>query len=141
MTGSYKALWSHGFVADEDLPKLPADAEWRKVMVRARKEHGLTQAELGKKVGVSQALISKIEDGTYESSDAIRSICDVLSIPEPAAFANEDDRAWIQLGRLLRSKNMEQYRRALSLVESMVGPSEDTKDEPEERPASQPRPK
>ena len=103
-----------------DLPELAFDEEWRGIMVRARKEHGLSQDGLAKLVGSSQPLISKIESGLVGSSELVRPICDALSIPEPNNFANEDDRAWVQLGRLLRARNPEQYRRATSLVESMV---------------------
>ena len=65
-----------------------------------------------------------MESGQFSSSKYVRPVCDVLSIPEPNNFANEDDRSWVQLGRLLRSRNMEQFRRAMSLVESMVGPDD-----------------
>ncbi len=104
-------------------------------MKRARADHGLTQDELATAVGKrikgeapSQALMSKIESGATESSEYVIPICEVLSIPLPEHFLNEDDRDWSRLGRVLRSKDVEQYRRWVSLLESIAGPD---KDEPE----------
>ncbi len=40
-------------------------------LIRARKEAGLTQAELSKKTGISQADISRLENGTRNPSLAL----------------------------------------------------------------------
>lgn len=85
-------------------------------MARARGEHGLTQAELGKRVGTSQNMISLIESGGVESSAFVLPICSVLSIPPPAHFDNDDERAWWQAGHVLRARNPRRYQRLLDLI-------------------------
>lgn len=96
-------------------------------MMRARKDQGFTQKELGARVGTSQNIISEIESGKVLSSGFIMPICKVLKIPPPMHFENEEDAAWSQLGHLLRTKNMKQFRRAMALVESMLEDEADTK--------------
>ena len=41
-------------------------AHWIEQLKRARKRKGLTQAELGKKVGLPQSYISKVEGGSID---------------------------------------------------------------------------
>lgn len=101
-------------------PELATNEEWRTIMVRARKDHGLTQKELGAKVGTSQNMVSLIESGEVATSQYVLPICKVLSIPPPRFFESEDDAAWSQLGHVLRAKNMKQFRRAMALIEAMV---------------------
>ncbi len=105
-------------------------------MVRARKAYkgeGLTQKELGARVGTSQNIISLIESGEVESSQYVLPICDVLEIPPPIHYASEDQKIWSQLGHVLRNKNPKQFRRAMALVEAMVEDEEEA--EPVARPA------
>lgn len=94
----------------------------------------MTQAELGGRVGTSQNMISNIESGQVTSSKFVLPICRTLSIPPPMFFESEDQKAWSQLGHVLRHKNMKQFRRAMALVEAMV------EDEEAEAQASEGRP-
>lgn len=122
MQEGYKPLWSYNFVpsSEDDLPELATNDEWRGIMMRARKAHGMTQTELANQLGVSQAIISKIESGETGASKLVQPICEVLSIPTPIHMTDPDERAWLQLGRVLRAKNPDQARAALRLVETMV---------------------
>lgn len=94
-------------------------------MKRARKAHeNMTQGELAAAVRrvlksdePSQAMISKIESGASTSSKFVKPICQVLSIALPEHFADESDRAWVQLGRVLRARNLDQYRHWLAVIE------------------------
>ena len=66
--GSYKPLCFYRSVADDkersdETAEIATNKTWRGIMVRARKTHQLSQLELGKLVGVSQAMISKLESG------------------------------------------------------------------------------
>lgn len=110
-------------------------------MVRARKAYqgeGLTQKELGARVGTSQNVISLIEAGEVTSSTFILPICDVLGIPPPMLYENEDQQLWSQLGRVLRHKSMRKFRRAMALVEAMVDDDEEAAKPAEEAPAAPP---
>lgn len=105
----------------------------------------MTQDDLAAAVGKhihadapSQALISKIESGQIESSDMVVPICEVLGIAFPEHFVNEDDRNWVQLGRVLRSKNMDKYKKWLSLLEDEVEPEKPAATEPEVIPTKPP---
>lgn len=104
---------------DKD-PELAANEHWRGIMIRARKAHGLSQEQLGARVGVSQTVISKLEGGDQTASNRILAICRVLSIPAPQHFTDEDALAWSELGHVLRAGNDEQYRAARAMVEAMV---------------------
>lgn len=126
-TRSYNAAWFHDFVADdEEMPEIATNEEWRGIMVRARKAHGLSQEQLGDKVGLSQVMISKLESAQASSTYIMR-ICRVLHIQPPEHYENEDQKQWANLGRVLRARKPEQYRRALALVEAMTDelPAED----------------
>lgn len=102
-------------VADPS-PELATNKEWRGIMARARKDHGLSQAELGTKVLTSQNMISLIESGEVGSSRFVLPICAELSIPPPTHFENEDERAWWQAGHVLRAKSPRRYQRLLDLI-------------------------
>lgn len=126
---------------DEEMPELATNEEWRGIMTRARKAHGMTQDELGAKVGLSQVMISKLETGESGSSTHILRICRVLDIPEPANFATDEQRDWWQLGHVLRSRNTEQYAAAKQLIRTMVEQLEAaiSRDEGVELPPDRPR--
>lgn len=102
------------------MPELATNAEWRKIMVQARKDHGLTQDQLGAKVGLSQVMISKLESGESGSSTYVLRICRVLAIPQPMHFADEQSKAWNELGHVLRHRNPEQYEATRQLIETIV---------------------
>jgi transcriptional regulator with XRE-family HTH domain len=122
MQEGYNPLWSYNFVpsVDDDLPELATNEDWRGIMVRARKAYGWSQSHLADQLKVSQAIISKIESGETSASKLIQPICQLLSIPQPLHLTDPDERAWMQLGRVLRAKNPDQARAALQLVETMV---------------------
>lgn len=101
-------------------PELATNDEWRGIMRRARATRGWSQAELAQRVGTSQNMISNIESGSVRASQFVMPICEQLGINPPMFYLDEDDRSWIQLGRVLRARDMEVFRRALALVEVMA---------------------
>lgn len=108
-------------------------------MVRARKDYkgeGLSQKELGARVNTSQNMISLIESGEVESSHFVIPICEVLGIPPPVHYESEEQRAWSELGHVLRHKSMKKFRAALELVKTMA---EDDDDVPSDSAPSTPR--
>lgn len=103
------------------MSEIATNEEWRGVMKRARKAHGMSQEALGKAVGVSQAMINKIEKGEAGGSGAVLAICRVLSIPEPMTFATEDAKHWHELGHAARRlMTPEQYEAYLRMLETTV---------------------
>jgi len=113
-------------------PELTTNEKWRGIMIRARKERGMTQEELGKKVGTSQNAISMLESGKVETSAFVIPICQVLKIPRPMHFDDEWQENWHDLGRLLREQDMESAETALKMVEALLRRTkpETTTDEP-----------
>lgn len=101
-------------------PELATNAEWREEMKRARTAAKLTQVELGRRVGTSQAMISDLESGNVEASQFVLPICRELEIHPPTWMEDEAERAWLRLGRDLRTRDEALFRRALSMVESMA---------------------
>lgn len=129
--------WSSAVVpVDPSPPELATNEEWRAIMVRARKDQDLTQKELGARVGTSQNIISLIESGEVSSSQYVMPICRVLKIPPPMHFSDDEQKAWSQLGHLLRTKNMKQFRRAMAMIEAMVEDEQDA-----EKPANDEAPR
>ena len=55
----------------KEFEKLQSERDLTMSLVRARKEAGLTQEELSKKTGISQADISRLENGTRNPSLAL----------------------------------------------------------------------
>lgn len=103
-------------------------------MVRTRKSYGgegLTQKELGARVGTSQNIISLIESGEVSSSQYILPISNVLGISPPQHHESERQRAWSELGHILEHKSTRKFERAMALVEAMVEDDEGGKDEDE----------
>jgi len=60
-----------------------ADSGIGKNVKRLRLEHGMTQGELGEKLGIDRKHVSKIENDTMEPRRALRDkLCDVFAIDE-----------------------------------------------------------
>lgn len=114
--------WSHGVVPADpaDEPEVPTTPAWRADMIQARKAKGLTQAQLGRKVGTSQNIISLIESGKLGSSTFILRVARVLSIAPPQFHGDVHQELWAKLGQQLQSRSPRQFKRALALVESML---------------------
>lgn len=138
MPRSYNAACSHVFVADLDPPELATNEDWCGIMQRARKAHKIdgkemTQAQLAERVGrrirerwpqssvetPSQVSISKIENGQHGSSRFILPICDVLAIPTPDHTADEEERDWIRIGRVMRHDDPDGYRHWKTTLEKL----------------------
>lgn len=116
--------------------EIATNEEWRGVMKRARTAHKLSQEALGKAVGVSQAMINKIENGGSGGSGAVLAICRVLSIPEPMTFASEDAKHWHELGHAARRlMTPEQYEAHLRMIEMTVKQLEGAPVESSDQPA------
>jgi transcriptional regulator with XRE-family HTH domain len=85
-------------------PEVATTPYWIDLVVKARKAKGWNQTELGRRVGVGQPTISKLETGESKTSALVHPICDVLKIQLPYALINDDlERRWIEVGRELRS--------------------------------------
>ena len=102
-----------------------------KRLLTARKLSGLTQAELTKKSGVSQQLISRIENDKVESTTEVFKLADALNVnprwlatgggemePEKrtASDASEEEMKAI---RLLRNLTSEQRGNVLKKLENL----------------------
>lgn len=104
--------------------EIATNQAWRRKMIAARKAHGgegMTQKELGARVGTSQNIISLIESGEITSSQFIGPICEVLKIPEPANFSNQAQVEWSRLGFILQHKDSQQFERLREFVRTLVG--------------------
>jgi transcriptional regulator with XRE-family HTH domain len=136
---SYNYLCSYDNVTDgADEPELATNEEWRGIMVRARKDIGLSQQTLADKLGVSQPLISKIESGEVALSKLVLPICRLLGIPKPEHYVDDFEKNWSRAGRVLRHRNMPQAKRMLELMESMVADYEEQQKKDEDKPEGDP---
>jgi transcriptional regulator with XRE-family HTH domain len=112
-------LWSHTYVADDERPEIATNETWRAIMVKARKDHdGMTQAQLGEKVGCSQVMIAKIETGASTSSEFIMPICRVLGIAPPMHYVAEWQRRWDEIGTWARHRTPEQFAATMQMLEA-----------------------
>ncbi len=112
----------------EDSPEIATTREWRAKMVEARTTHGgegLTQAELAKRVGTSQNMISLIESGQVESSQFVMPISHVLKIAPPMHFDDDLMREWYETGYRLAYKSKKRLAAVLAFVENMTDSDDD----------------
>lgn len=117
-------------IAPDEHPEMSTTDHWRGVMQRARKAHGLTQAQLGARVGVSQNVISGLEDGRVSSSKAVLPICSELDIPPPYALITDyQDQRWVDAGRVLRSRAPQVFDTLLETAEKLAQQYSTTPDE------------
>ena len=101
-------------------PELATNEHWRDEMILARKAAGMTQDQLGTRVGATQVSISKIESGENGSSTFILPICRVLKIHPPEHYATSDDREFMRELAKVRREKPDQYKAVIALVHSIV---------------------
>jgi len=63
-----------------------------KAVQELRKEKGFTQEILASKVGITQAALSQIENGTRPGEETLKKICDGLGIPESMIYTYAIER-------------------------------------------------
>lgn len=56
---------------------------WGSLVIAARLKLGISQSELARRVGVSQAYMSRIESGDKPDADVAKRIAQTLKIKEP----------------------------------------------------------
>jgi transcriptional regulator with XRE-family HTH domain len=104
-----------------EAPELATTEYWRRLMRRARQDAELSQEQLAEKVGISQAMLSRIESGDVRSSKAVVLISERLGIPLPQfATGDEMDLRWQQAGSVLRRRDHSMFAQHLELVEAIV---------------------
>ena len=85
-----------------------------------RRKKAMSQADLAKAIGTTQATVSDIERGKAESSQYVMTICKVLGI-QPPIFSNDDlDRRWIRAGATLKSKSFATFEQLLRTAEQLA---------------------
>lgn len=103
-----------------DRLEIPFGPDFGERVVQGRKKEGYSQARLAAEVGVSQAVISDIERGIARSSTVVRKICSVLQIPLPVNAEDEQERRWIEAGRVLRARRPNLFARQLAFIEEIL---------------------
>lgn len=104
-----------------DWPELATNDHWRANMRRARNDAGLTQGQLGLKVGVSQNVISRIESGEQRASAAVMPICHALKILPPVIMITDDlEQRWHDAGRQLRARDPAFYEAQVEAMEQLA---------------------
>lgn len=122
---------------DDDIPgdsaderELPFQKEWADMVRRARAEKRWSQAELARRVGVEQAMISYIENYTVKSSKAVRRLVEQLDIPMPRQYFDDDlEERWVETGRVLRRINEAGFMGLLHGAEMMIANAKTSPDE------------
>lgn len=104
-----------------EYPEIYFSKEWGNLVRRARNDRGLSQGELGDLIGVEQAMISYIETGKVNSSKAVVPLCEVLNIPRPKQYFDDElEERWVEVGRVLRRVNEAGLRGLLAAAEAMI---------------------
>jgi ribosome-binding protein aMBF1 (putative translation factor) len=104
-----------------EYPELATTEYWRRLMRRARQDADLSQGELATRIGISQAMLSRIESGDVKQSRAVVPIASALGIPLPQfATGDELDLRWQQAGGVLKRRDHAMFVQHLELVESLV---------------------
>lgn len=114
-----------------------------KVLRELRKKQGMTQTELGARIGVTKSTVSMYESGTHEPDLAtLRKIAEVLGVSldvllDRKQVAPEDDETWLIRERMRRDPDYrilfdaarharpEHLRAAAAVLQSLKGVSDD----------------
>lgn len=117
-------------------PELAYDAEWGAEVRRRRRERKISQAQLAAGVGVSQSMISQIENGGEEGrggvSVAVAKISHRLQMSLPMVAVDPRLRRWAEVGqRLLRFPAIFDYHlQALEMVTERIRDNGPTTSDP-----------
>lgn len=104
-----------------EVPELATTEYWRRLMRRARQDAELSQGQLADKVGISQAMLSRIESGDVKQSKAVVAIATTLGIPLPQFATGDDlDLRWQQAGGVLKRRDHAMFMQHLELIEALV---------------------
>lgn len=92
-----------------------------------RKRQGMTQADLGRRIGADQSTIQHIESGRTDASRLVMPVCRVLGIAPPREARDEFEREWEELGAALRSREQSLIDQAISLVTTILNATKKTR--------------
>ncbi len=87
-------------------------------MVAAREAKGMSQGQLGGRIGLSQPSISAIESG--HGSRYIPDVCRILKIPGPMHGWSEQQRQWAVIGHKLEERSPAAFKMALSNIQQIL---------------------
>jgi transcriptional regulator with XRE-family HTH domain len=109
----------------EPAPTLPVTDDWRRAVIKSRKNANLSQEEMARKLGVSQGSYSKIESGKTVSSNLVLQICSLVNVPPLTLYTDEIERQWMEIGQAMRKRSPKLFKKALALVEQLAGIEKD----------------
>jgi transcriptional regulator with XRE-family HTH domain len=101
--------------------EIPTTPQWRAMMKAAREALGLSQTEVARAVGVSQAMVSGIERGSSGGSSAVLAICKLLHIAPPVAGLPADVERLVVAALTLKVRSPERYSAILDTIEALAG--------------------
>jgi len=82
-------------------PKLPVTREWGRLVRKTRRAAHWSQDVLARAVGITQGMLSQIENGPTVESTAVWPLCLALDIDPPHQFyRGELERRWVEAERL-----------------------------------------
>lgn len=90
-------------------------------LVNYRAEYGLTQDQLAERLSVSQAMISKYENGNYNFSlQTLNHVCHVLGLRLAVSVKPKEDWQIIPCGNLAEEAGSEAEDNALDCIDCIV---------------------
>ncbi|CDQ39567.1 helix-turn-helix domain-containing protein [Virgibacillus salexigens] len=101
------------------------DQEIGKRLRELRETKGFTTREAGRKIGVSNSYVSKIENGSIPSLSILQKLCNLYSVTIPFLLTNKDEAAkkvsdnWYDCIEKLKANDISPTQ-TLSYVETMV---------------------
>ncbi len=96
---------------------VPTTLWWRRLMKEKREALGMSQDELARQVGTSQATISGLETGKVTQSDVVPCVSVALGIALPFLPVEYDEQMdWDELGKALYRESPEKLLRLLEFL-------------------------
>lgn len=105
----------------DDEQEIPTTKLWRAAMRERRMALGMSQAAIGRSVGVSQAMVSAIERGDSGSSSVVYAISKLLGISPPIVGLDPDVEKIVSAALTLKLRSPARYAALLIMVDSMLG--------------------
>lgn len=93
--------------------------EWRARVRNARKEMGLRQSDVARKLGVKQSSVSDLEAGNTLTSDLVLPLSRLLKV-DPPRYEDVDEftARWRRVEAVLREQSPELAEQVLAMVEA-----------------------
>lgn len=107
-----------GTVKVTETAEIALTSKFQADMVAAREAKGWSQAELARRLGITQPAVSNIENGSASSSRYVMAISEELGIDPPIHLRDKAMREWLAAGGRLMRSNPALFQTTLAMIDA-----------------------